>query len=823
MTIEQVRQQINSIIRQNGRGSITAIKLRDILNGLVDNIGQGGGSSSGDGAQGPQGRDGKDGAPGLTGRDGTQGRQGRAGTDGSNGQQGRQGQSGTNGIDGLTGNQGRQGRAGVDAEGSQGPVGLQGPAGIGGGGSGEGESGSQGPVGVQGPAGAVGNDGDRGAQGPMGPAGGSGEGGSGAQGFQGESGAQGVQGTQGEKGEKGETGDGYDQDAISELLNRISNMEAMLDDLKNYATVSFVFKSLHPNPIQLHYTTKTYYSYNPNGETDEEKWYDGREFKEVSTGVNDPYETKTVFLTPDTGEIVINHSKIISFTNGTVSMKLKRGEKTNVTVLCPGFSIHYEEFIPFNEMTKEIYLENLRNDDDTRPGGFVGDGYQVSFVGVSDESVDATISDKYGNKWYEGYCSGGNSTLQYVYLKSPSSEINITSPNIRDIVGNPIGYRYRMAESYFVYEFGDTMPTSVHYIDEVPIYKPIAYAVNFSADGSGGRYNFSIVDGASISRERKIKIFRQLEDDDYIDWDGENILVTQGEVVSYEVLPFYSEGFNQTNYLNFSKSLIMPGYHKADTYILEEDHINGHIAIQAPKTDGEEPCEVEVVSDFSSDYFKDYSLQTATEGYWVNVSNTYRTPNRFNVIDRRGSANRLLLYKDGYRPYFSEIITPNTGEGCLIDMPVLQENSENSPYLDVRPLKIRVQYELRDFDDEYVYDGYKEYYGALYTKHNFDISGVRSKNSIIRIFVMSNSRFQITIEKNNGDTAGEMVVKTAERDYCKYTKYGFFCGVAEIEARSKMDISTTDEWPLGTIVVTNSDGIISTIVVRTPSYETIQK
>ena len=193
------------------------------------------------------------------------------------------------------------------------------------------------------------------------------------------------------------------------------------------------------------------------------------------------------------------------------------------------------------------------------------------------------------------------------------------------------------------------------------------------------------------------------------------------------------------------------------------------------------------------------------------------------MIDRRGSANRLLLYKDGYRPYFSEIITPNTGEGCMIDMPVLQENSENSPYLDVRPLKIRVQYELRDFDDEYVYDGYKEYYGALYTKHNFDISGVRSKHSIIRIFVMSNSRFQITIEKNNGDTAGEMVVKTAERDYCKYTKYGFFCGVAEIESRSKMDISTTDEWPLGTIVVTNSDGIISTIVVRTPSYETIQK
>ena len=213
MTIQQVREQINSIIRQNGRGSITAIKLRDILNGIADNLGEGGGSSSGDGAQGPQGLKGRDGAPGLTGMDGSQGKQGRSGSNGTDGAQGRQGKSGRDGDDGIPGKQGSQGNAGADGEGSQGPVGRQGPMGVGGG-SGTGD-GSQGPIGQQGPVGISAT----GTQGPMGPAGsgnGSGEG------------TQGTQGSRGSQGRQGKAGADADQSVINNLLNRVAQLEAIV-------------------------------------------------------------------------------------------------------------------------------------------------------------------------------------------------------------------------------------------------------------------------------------------------------------------------------------------------------------------------------------------------------------------------------------------------------------------------------------------------------------------------------------------------------------------------------------------------------------------
>lgn len=213
MTIQQVREQINSIIRQNGRGSITAIKLRDILNGIADNLGEGGGSSSGDGAQGPQGLKGRDGAPGLTGMDGSQGKQGRSGSNGTDGAQGRQGKSGRDGDDGIPGKQGSQGKAGEDGEGSQGPIGRQGPMGIGGG-SGTGD-GSQGPVGQQGPVGISAT----GAQGPMGPAGsGSGSG----------DGTQGAQGSRGSQGRQGKAGADADQSVINSLLDRVAQLEAIV-------------------------------------------------------------------------------------------------------------------------------------------------------------------------------------------------------------------------------------------------------------------------------------------------------------------------------------------------------------------------------------------------------------------------------------------------------------------------------------------------------------------------------------------------------------------------------------------------------------------
>lgn len=181
MTINEVITRINETINQNGVGSITARKLKEILLGLAENIR----SASGVGSQGPRGERGFTGNPGATGAQGRQGRAGESGADGRNGEDGLQGPAG---IEGERGYQGR-----VGAEGRQGMVGLQGP--MGSGGSGDGQGGKQGPKGSQGPKGLEGTNGVNGSQGIQGPAGSGGSGGSGSQGPIGNQGPAGPAGS----------------------------------------------------------------------------------------------------------------------------------------------------------------------------------------------------------------------------------------------------------------------------------------------------------------------------------------------------------------------------------------------------------------------------------------------------------------------------------------------------------------------------------------------------------------------------------------------------------------------------------------------------
>lgn len=869
MTTNQVRAYIEETIKQNGAGSITAIKLRTILLGIVENLGGGSGDGAGYGFQGPQGAQGKIGI-GYDGNDGAQGRQGRAGSDGTDGVQGRQGKMGAAGQNGNDGYQGRQGRAGADGIGAQGQMGVQGPMGVGGSGSGSG-SGTQGQMGVQGLAGGKGDKGDKGdtgAQGPMGPSG-SGSGGSssgsqGPQGIKGDGGSQGPRGSNGENGAQGPQGVGIDRIETYETGEAISEGGGV----KTYRNVDI---------------------YLTNGSTSPAASFSFLESDSSSSGQEVIIDNDTPLLKRSVRTI----EDRVSYLEETVDDMINYATLTLNITSAP---------VSGGKYTLDTYY--------TR-GGNADSGYTYT------DPVDFWTNRAGGTTLYAGAMvdSGGSQTIDFkpivIYNNYEITEAFDGVYQKKVLKGEKFNIKifangHLMVNRDFTIYNNDTEDIKMDFSGncylvlvpnkenaEIQIYQPdtilkteeIHATIGSYAQLSWDRYavtSLSYAEGASMKKV-SLSLNKYKKQIGWYNYTHRYIGTQFGGYYSYGDTGYTSESFTALQMNPLYENIILPvdlngesnvskytltigepspthavltlhrGWHEAlnekinvnvgDTYeVYEGEQVSLHadtryidgnnyypwgshatisgnttMTVEMPKEDlycYKFPASN--INDFHANYGFTNSAATAGEyGGWVNEENTPNGDGYYKLIYPDGYSTIFFIYSSGYVPVVKELMFGEHSHNSVVDTTMA---SAASPYLNIEVLKRGFNPLQHDADgEEHVYDGYQRivensdgsadvWLYCAYVYNSYVKEMVREPNSTLEFSVYSSSQFELTATHRLPAERWSIVTPSNPKG-SYYDRYGFYGNDGMYVKFILTNMTVAPNGYLGDITIANEEGL----------------